>query len=58
MAVIKLCVYLVQKFDVPSSEVRGHKDYSEITDCPGEDLYKYLQDGTIVKQVEKVLEQG
>jgi hypothetical protein len=58
MAVINLCVYLAQKFDIPSSEIRGHKDYSELTDCPGEDFYKYLRDGTLVGRVNKVLEEG
>jgi len=55
MSVIKICVYLVQKFKVPSTEIKGHKDYSAITVCPGEDLYKYLTDGTIVTQVNKIL---
>jgi hypothetical protein len=54
-SVIKMCVYLVQRFDVPVSEIKGHKDYSKNTDCPGEDLYKYLVDGTIVNGVKKVL---
>ncbi len=56
-ALIKMCVYLVQKFDVPTSEIKGHKDYSKITDCPGKDLYKYLEDGTIVQRVNNILEE-
>lgn len=57
-AIIKMCVYLVQRFDVPSTEIKSHKDYSEMTDCPGKDLYKYLIDGTIVNQVNKILDEG
>ncbi len=56
-ALIKMCVYLVQKFDVPTSEIKGHKDYSKITDCPGKDLYKYLEDGTVVQRVNNILEE-
>ena len=54
-SIIKMCVYLVQKFDVPSTGIKSHKDYSRMTDCPGEDVYKYLTDGTIVNQVNKIL---
>jgi hypothetical protein len=54
-SIIKMCVYLVQRFDVPSTEIKSHKDYSGMTDCPGEDVYKYLTDGTIVNQVNKIL---
>ena len=50
-AVINLTTFLVVEFDVPLENIKGHKDYSKITDCPGKDLYKYLQDGTIVNRV-------
>jgi hypothetical protein len=57
-ALIKMCVYLVQKFDVPVSEIKGHKDYSGMTVCPGKNLYRYLADGTIVRRVKKMIEEG
>jgi N-acetylmuramoyl-L-alanine amidase CwlA len=53
-----MCVYLVQKFDVPVSEIKGHKDYSGMTVCPGKNLYRYLADGTIVRRVKKMIEEG
>jgi len=50
-AVVNLTTFLVEEFNVPLENIKGHKDYSKITDCPGKDLYKYLQDGTIVIRV-------
>lgn len=50
-SVIKLCAYLSDRFNLAPELIKGHKDYSDQTVCPGKDLYKYLQDGTIVKRV-------
>ncbi|MBL1212075.1 MAG: N-acetylmuramoyl-L-alanine amidase [Ignavibacteriae bacterium] len=55
-AVIDLSAYLAQEFNVPAEEIKGHKDYSSQTVCPGEDLYKYLADGTIVAGVRERIE--
>jgi len=57
-ALINLTAFLVEEFDVPLENIKGHKDYSKITDCPGKDLYKYLQDGTIVNKVSERISKG
>ncbi len=56
-AIVKLTAWLAAKYNVPVKDIAGHKDYSKMTVCPGEDLYKYLQDGTIQKRVSEVLTQ-
>ncbi len=53
-AVIGLTAFLAKRFSVPADSIRGHKDYAE-TLCPGKDLYRYLQDGTIVNAVREKL---
>ena len=53
-SVIDLAAFLAKKYDVSPNEIKGHKDYAE-TLCPGQDLYKYLEDGTIQNSVERKL---
>ncbi len=54
-ALVHLSAFLAKTFAVDTSDIRGHKDYAE-TLCPGKDLYRYLQDGTIRKRVAELLE--
>ena len=54
-ALVKLTAWLADKYKVPVEAIAGHKDYSKMTVCPGKDLYKYLEDGTIQKRVRKIL---
>jgi uncharacterized protein YbbC (DUF1343 family) len=51
----KLVAFLTQKYRVELKNIKGHKDYTNQTVCPGEDLYKYLADGTFIKMVEDEL---
>lgn len=53
-SLINLTAFLANRFNVSVDSIKGHKDYSE-TLCPGKDLYRYLQDGTIVKSVKEKL---
>ena len=46
----KLCLFLTEYFEIPIETIKGHKDYTE-TLCPGKDLYKYLQDGSLVNMI-------
>ena len=52
---IELMVSLCQKFKLNPDEIAGHKDYSNNTDCPGKNLYRYLDGGTIVSEVKNQL---
>lgn len=57
-AIVNLTAWLADKYNVPVTAIASHKDYSTMTVCPGEDLYKYLQDGTIVKRVKAILDKN
>ncbi len=46
----RLTALLADKYNVALEEVKGHKDYVE-TLCPGKDLYRYLEDGSLLKRV-------
>lgn len=52
-ATISLMVSLCREYNLNPDEIAGHKDYSNNTDCPGKNLYRYLEDGTIVNEVKK-----
>jgi hypothetical protein len=41
----------VRKFDVPLDSIRGYYQYA-LTDCPGRNLRKYLEDRTFRRMVE------
>ena len=51
----KLVAFLKQKYHVELKNIKGHKDYTTQTVCPGKDLYKYLADGSFLKMVEAEL---
>jgi len=46
---------LMDEYHISADKVKAHKDYAE-TACPGKNLYKYLQDGTLIKMIEKYRE--
>ena len=54
-ALVSITVFLVGEFDVPTENIKGHKDYAD-TACPGEDIYRLLQDGTIQARVNTMLD--
>jgi len=55
-AVIQLSAILARQYEVPASDIRGHQDYAPgETVCPGENIYRYLRDGTITKGVAQLL---
>ena len=53
-SLINLTTFLSRRLHVSPDSIKGHKDYTE-TLCPGADLYRYLQDGTIVNAVKAQL---
>ena len=55
-AVIQMSAMLARRYEVPVSDIRGHLDYAPgETDCPGENIYRYLRDGTIANGVADLL---
>jgi uncharacterized lipoprotein YddW (UPF0748 family) len=47
-----LMAYAIQKYDLSTEDIFGHNDWAE-TNCPGEYLLPYLDDGTIKQRVEE-----
>lgn len=45
-----LIATLADQHNVSNDLIRSHKDYTE-TLCPGKDIYRYLEDGSLVKRV-------
>ena len=45
-----LTATLADKYGVAKDLSKSHKDYTE-TLCPGKDLYRYLEDGSLIKRV-------
>ncbi|MFN3695729.1 MAG: exo-beta-N-acetylmuramidase NamZ domain-containing protein, partial [Ignavibacterium sp.] len=50
-ALVNLISFLKDKYNVADKDIRGHKDYTNQTVCPGKDLYKYIEDGTIIRML-------
>jgi hypothetical protein len=56
VSIIQLSAMLAWRHEVPVSEIRGHRDYAPgETVCPGENIYRYLRDGTISEGVAQLL---
>ncbi len=45
------------KYGISPDEISTHKDHSKQTTCPGEDIYSYFQDGSLIKRVKSLLKQ-
>ena len=50
-AVVKLMALLAARYDVPVAAIRGHRDVAPDTECPGRNLYRYLENGFFRGQV-------
>jgi hypothetical protein len=54
-ALVRLIAYTCRKYNIPYETIASHKDYSAKTSCPGKNLYAYLQNGYIKKEVKRLL---
>jgi hypothetical protein len=54
-AVVKTMTCLAIKYNIPVELIRGHKDYSSQTVCPGKNLYRYLENGYFQSRVKENL---
>ena len=50
-----ISAYLMDRFDISLETLGGHKDRAE-TACPGKDLYRYIEDGTMSEWIEDHLQ--
>ncbi|HEY9230190.1 MAG TPA: peptidoglycan recognition family protein [Gemmatimonadaceae bacterium] len=55
-AIADLMAWALKEFDLPLDRIGGHYNYAD-TDCPGTNLRKYLEDGTLKRMVAERLEQ-
>ena len=49
-AIADLMAWALKEFDLPLDRIGGHYNYAD-TDCPGKNLRKYLEDGTLKRMV-------
>jgi hypothetical protein len=54
-ATVQLMSMLVARYHLPLDAIRGHRDYSGQTVCPGKNLYRYLENGYFREQVRTTL---
>lgn len=52
-----VAAWATRLFDIPIGQIKGHRDYAA-TACPGEDLYRRLENGSIKKRVRRRNESG
>jgi hypothetical protein len=53
-SIVNLISFFCKELNINPELVRGHKDYAE-TACPGKDIYKYLENGNLVHEVNNQL---
>jgi len=51
-SMIDIIRFLSNTYNVSKENIKAHKDYSSITDCPGKNIYKYFENGYIVGELE------
>jgi hypothetical protein len=49
-AIADMMAWALREFDLPLDRIGGHYNYAQ-TDCPGTNLRKYLEDGTLKRMV-------
>ncbi len=50
-AVVNLMTLLAMRYHVPVDAIHGHRDVAPGTECPGKNLYRYLENGYFHAQV-------
>lgn len=55
-SLVKLTAWLAQKYNIGADHIGGHKDIAKgQTVCPGKDLYRYVEDGSITKWAMQII---
>jgi len=54
-AIIQLMAWLCWKYNLSPDTIKGHRDYTQQTVCPGKYLNEYLTSGYFKQKVEKLL---
>ncbi|MGI8908190.1 MAG: peptidoglycan recognition protein family protein [Candidatus Sumerlaeaceae bacterium] len=56
-SIAKLMAWAAAEFRINPLKIYGHRDLAQ-TSCPGDNLYKVVEDGTLKKMVEAILANG
>jgi hypothetical protein len=56
-SIAKLMAWAAAEYRIDPLKIYGHRDLAQ-TSCPGDKLYKYIQDGTLKRMVEAILAKG
>jgi hypothetical protein len=56
-SIIQLSADLCLKYNLSPDSIKGHRDFCKPgeTSCPGDDIYQYIQNRTIVEKIKKLL---
>ncbi|MFN8124944.1 MAG: peptidoglycan recognition family protein [Candidatus Nanopelagicales bacterium] len=57
-SVVHLMAAAAQRYDVPVRRIRGHRDYSTQTECPGSRLESLITDGTLATRVQSAMDRS
>lgn len=57
-SLVKLIAYCSKKYSIPLETLASHRDYSSQTNCPGKNLYQYLQNGYLKTEAGKLLKKN
>ena len=52
---VELMTMLAAKYAIEPDAIRGHRDFSDQTVCPGKNLYRYLDNGYFQERVRENL---
>jgi hypothetical protein len=56
-SIAKLMAWAAAEYKIDPLKIYGHRDLAQ-TSCPGDNLYKYIEDGTLKLMVEAILAKG
>ena len=51
-SLVNFLAHSSKKYDLTVDKIKSHKDYTE-TACPGQNIYKFLEDGSLIAAVQK-----
>lgn len=57
-SLVRLMAATAQRYNVPVRRIRGHRDYSDQTDCPGSRLETLITDGSVAARVTETMARG
>lgn len=57
-SIAALMAWAAEEFSIDPIKIYGHRDLAPGTACPGDNLYKYIQDGRLKKMVEDIRAKG